>query len=71
MLFVDPAVVAEPTGTCLGTYEFPTGGCCENLNCAVVDANGAVCYCDQECHQFGDCCSDIAALPCLRKSVAS
>ena len=26
------------------------------------------CYCDQICHDWGDCCSDITAIGCLGKT---
>ena len=60
-------VFTEGTG-CVGA--FASGGCCEGDGCANYDTDGtSVCYCNQSCHEFGDCCSDIAELPCLRKSV--
>ena len=32
-------------------------GCCEG-NCT-VDSGNEVCYCDEKCHDKGDCCEDV------------
>ena len=41
---------------------FPVNrGCCKTGNCFVPRGN---CYCDVDCHFFGDCCFDILAISC-------
>ena len=42
---------------CLDVYE-------SNSGCCVQDCNVGSCYCDSDCHELGDCCSDIEALGC-------
>ena len=37
-------------------------GCCMEGNCLGV---GEGCYCDQACHEFGDCCDDIEEIQCF------
>ena len=33
-------------------------------SCLVTNAGGMTCYCDQECHERGECCSDIETIGC-------
>ena len=42
---------------CLDIYE-------SNSGCCVQGCNVGSCYCDSDCHEIGDCCSDIQALGC-------
>ena len=42
---------------CLDVYE-------SNSGCCVQDCNVGSCYCDSDCYEAGDCCSDIQALGC-------
>ena len=46
---------------CLDIYE-------SNSGCCVQGCNVGRCYCDSDCHEIGDCCSDIEALGCNRTS---
>ena len=39
-------------------------GCCTERCCAVPDG-GSLCFCDQMCHNYGDCCSDIEEAGCF------
>ena len=43
-------------------------GCCDSgaLNCSVSSTSGS-CYCDQLCHHYNDCCSDILEIGCFGK----
>ena len=45
-------------------------GCCTEGSCS-VSAGGSTCYCDQVCHNFGDCCSDIEEAGCFPTTTAS
>ena len=38
-------------------------GCCMEGNCLGVGGEG--CYCDQFCHEAGDCCDDIEEIQCF------
>ena len=40
-------------------------GCCTVGFCYVPLAAGGVCYCDQICHAYRDCCSDIEEAGCF------
>ena len=42
---------------CLDIYE-------SNSGCCVQGCNVGSCYCDSDCYEIGDCCSDIEALGC-------
>ena len=42
---------------CLDIYE-------SNSGCCVQGCNVGSCYCDSDCYEIGDCCSDIQALGC-------
>lgn len=33
-------------------------GCCEG-NCTVQLGDDEACYCDEQCHDQGDCCEDV------------
>ena len=37
-------------------------GCCMEFSCLGV---GGGCYCDQVCHELGDCCDDIEEIQCF------
>ena len=39
-------------------------GCCVVDPC-FVDVAGTFCYCDQACHEVGDCCDDIQEIQCF------
>ena len=44
-------------------------GCC-TTSCAVSNGS-STCYCDQACHNLGDCCSDIEEAGCFSSSITS
>ena len=46
-------------GCCIA-LDFESGSCV-----GTCGKNGSVCYCDQVCHQFGDCCPDVLEIGCL------
>ena len=46
---------------CLDIYE-------SNSGCCVQGCNAGSCYCDSDCYEIGDCCSDIEALGCNHSS---
>ena len=48
-------------GSCL-SLNLNYSGCCDYSQTSTCSNNG--CYCDQSCHSFGDCCSDIASIGC-------
>ena len=48
-------------GSCLA-LELIYSGCCERTLSPSCINNG--CYCDQSCHHWNDCCSDIADIGC-------
>ena len=48
-------------GSCLA-LNLNYSGCCHFSLSPVCISNG--CYCDQDCHIFIDCCSDIADIGC-------
>ena len=48
-------------GSCLA-LNLSYSGCCDFHITPPCDNNG--CYCDQNCHIWNDCCSDIADLNC-------
>ena len=55
-------------GSCLALNLSYSGCCVESLspNCS---NNG--CFCDQKCHSWNDCCSDIADIGCHPESPSS
>ena len=54
-------------GTCLG-LNLNYSGCCNFLFSSSCSNNG--CYCDQACHKFNDCCSDIADIGCYHPALS-
>ena len=54
MLHIYHAVVA---GTC-ASIGYTTGCCPPDVDCKATDGY-MDCYCNFDCHQWGDCCSDI------------
>uniref|UniRef100_A0A1X7VE53 Fibronectin type-III domain-containing protein n=1 Tax=Amphimedon queenslandica TaxID=400682 RepID=A0A1X7VE53_AMPQE len=58
---IEPSVIPPaPNGSCVAKY--PT--CCQpsaNNTCLGYPSN---CYCDAQCHNYGDCCDDIADIGC-------
>ncbi len=44
-----------------------TNGCCDGGDCSVMLPNGGICYCDQNCHDDGECCDDIEQIGCSGK----
>ena len=48
-------------GSCLA-LNLNYSGCCVWLQSPTCSNSG--CYCDQDCHIFNDCCSDIADIGC-------
>ena len=48
-------------GSCL-SLNLNYSGCCDYSQTSTCSNNG--CYCDQSCHSFRDCCSDIASIGC-------
>ena len=50
-------VIRGFSGCCIDfDFDSCVGGC---------STNGRVCYCDQVCHQIGDCCPDVLEIGCL------
>ena len=60
----------------------PNGGSCKDAGyescCHPSDQAGAtcfgdpnICYCDQVCFSFGDCCDDVTDIGCIRKECNS
>ena len=48
-------------GSCLA-LNLSYSGCCVTSMSPLCNSNG--CYCDQSCHNWKDCCSDIADIGC-------
>ena len=48
-------------GSCLA-LQLSYSGCCHFALSSCCSSNG--CYCDQNCHEWNDCCSDIADIGC-------
>ena len=44
-------------------------GCCMEDNCLGV--GGEDCYCDQVCHDLGDCCDDIEEIQCFEGTLTT
>ena len=42
-------------------------GCCTGAGCTGSDG---VCYCDQLCYNFGDCCTDILDIGCYSSKIS-
>ena len=55
-------------GSCL-TFNFSYSGCCKWSLTPVCSHKG--CYCDEHCHKWNDCCSDIADISCHPKDLFS
>ena len=55
-------------GSCLA-LNLNYSGCCSWSNSPSCSNNG--CYCDQNCHIFNDCCSDITDIGCHSASTSS
>ena len=55
-------------GSCLA-LNLSYSGCCLLSLSPTCSNNG--CYCDQKCHIFNDCCSDIADIGCQSASSLS
>ena len=55
-------------GSCLA-LALSYSGCCLSQLSSICSNNG--CYCDQICHFYGDCCSDIADIGCKSDSDSS
>ena len=55
-------------GSCLA-LKLSYSGCCHFALSSSCSSNG--CYCDQNCHEWNDCCSDIADIGCHRTSSSS
>ncbi len=36
-------------------------------NCSVTKPGGGICYCDQSCYTYGECCDDIEQIGCSGK----
>ena len=49
---------------CCTALDFESGSCV-----GTCGKNGSVCYCDQVCHQFGDCCPDVLEIGCLPSEI--
>lgn len=63
--------ITSVASTCVGSltlYGYEIDGCCEEENC---ESDDGTCYCDSDCYFFEDCCSDIEAIGCFRKSIIS
>ena len=39
-------------------------GCCDSANYPSCFGDDGICYCDQVCYLFGDCCNDIQSIGC-------
>ena len=52
------------TGTC-ASIGYSTACCPRGGNCQASDGN---CQCSADCHEFGDCCSDVHC-PARKKSL--
>ena len=48
-------------GSCLA-LNLGYSGCCKSLLTPICSHKG--CYCDEHCHKWNDCCSDIANINC-------
>ena len=48
-------------GSCLA-LNLSYSGCCKSSLSSQCSHNG--CHCDEYCHQWNDCCSDIADIGC-------
>ena len=55
-------------GSCLA-LNLSYSGCCDFFLSSTCNSNE--CYCDQNCHTFNDCCSDIADIGCHSASSSS
>ena len=57
-------IVADGSCAALGL-----DGCCMEGNCLGV--GGEDCYCDQVCHDLGDCCDDIEEIQCFEGTLTT
>ena len=54
--------------SCLSSKVVEHKGCCKPKNDR-EDCFTGTCYCDQDCHHHGDCCSDILWIECNAQSI--
>ena len=55
-------------GSCLA-LNLNYSGCCEWSLSPPCSING--CYCDKDCHNVGNCCSDVADIRCYHVNLTS
>ena len=52
-----------PSGSCAGLGF--TDGCCSPTATQNCHGTDSICYCDEVCYNFGDCCEDIEEINCF------
>ena len=63
-----PFIMNIYIGSCLA-LNLNYSGCCEKSLSPPCSING--CFCDKDCHNEGDCCSDVADIECYPVNLTS